>query len=139
MAAGSAPTLQQNPPISWRIQFHVDPLALAWGEDGAPFLLSFALIVYQHQQALSTPFSFFVRYLSLCPSPLPDTAFLPLKLSAKPISTWFCFNLHNCNLNFTFQISYPHFPPEFPHPSPEQAVFAPYFPLSRCGQFSPSL
>ena len=34
-------------------QFHVDPLALAWGEDGVPFLLCFAQLLYQKVPSLS--------------------------------------------------------------------------------------
>ena len=52
-AAGRPPHHSKTTPESRRMLFHVDPLALAWGEDGEPYLLCFTEKSYHAPGALS--------------------------------------------------------------------------------------
>ena len=48
-----APVSQQNTTGHPVLIFHVDPLALAWGEDEEPYLLYCTAIFYHHVQLMS--------------------------------------------------------------------------------------
>ena len=121
-----APVSQQNTTGHPVLIFHVDPLALAWGEDGVPFLLCFAQLLYQKVPSLSRVIFrdypvYFKRGRAERAGLLPAPAFseAPKKSGVSSQirqSTDWLFILHNTDMEFLFTESYTHFPQGYPQP-----------------------
>ena len=123
-AADMAPTLQQNSAEYSAESLPVNPLALAWGEDGVPFLLCFAQLLYQKVPSLSRVIFrdypvYFKRGRAERARLLPAPAFSEAPKKSGVSSqirrrTDWLFILHNTDMEFLFTESYTHFPQGYP-------------------------